>query len=140
MPPYPYCGFFSGAMLLIGFRRAQHICSHNRACGNNVAKWIILHKKCPMFEVAQNLFRKCSDLQPLCVLDSCIMEIWEIYNPFSLCGQGILVQSFIQGLYILMSSDMVFLGLLRYFSFYDSPSLCFLMEQQLKDTVDVFQV
>lgn len=54
--------------------------------------------------------------------------------------EGILVQSFIQGLYILMPSDMVFLGLLQYFSFYDSPSLCSLMEQHVKDTVDVFKV
>lgn len=53
----------------------------------------------------------------VCVLDACIMEIWEIYNPFSLCGWKILVQSFMQGLYILMTSDMVFLGLLWYFSF-----------------------
>lgn len=74
----------------------------------------------------------------VCVLDACIMEIWEIYNPFSLCGQGILVQSFIQGLYSLMPSDMLFLGQLRYLSFYDSSSLCFLMEQQVKDTADFF--
>lgn len=53
----------------------------------------------------------------VCVLDACIMEIWEIYNPFRLCGLWILVQSFIQGLYILIPSDMVFIGLLQYFSY-----------------------
>lgn len=77
----------------------------------------------------------------VCVLDACIMEIWEIYNPFRLCGLWILVQSFIQGLYILIPSDMVWLyRTVAVLQLYDSPSLCSLMGQQVNVTVDVVEV